>query len=75
MLEVDGDDDAALLSTESCRRRLLMVAVFHLFFGDFFVHSTGILCRIGTKHEILGQKSRENPLEKTFNCCQFRSIT
>jgi hypothetical protein len=37
-----------------------------LSFGDFFVHSTGVLCRIGTKHEISVWKSRENPLEKTF---------
>jgi hypothetical protein len=33
----------------------------------FFVHSTGILCRIGTKHEILVRKSRENPLEKNLS--------
>jgi hypothetical protein len=33
----------------------------------FFVHSTGILCRIGTKHEILVQKSHENPLEKNLS--------
>jgi hypothetical protein len=36
------------------------------FLWFWFIHSTGILCRIGTKHEILVQKSRENPLEKTF---------
>jgi hypothetical protein len=35
MLEVDGDDDAVLPSTESCLRRRVMVAVFRLFFGDF----------------------------------------
>jgi hypothetical protein len=34
MLEVDGDDDAALPSTESCRWRRVMVAVFRRFFGD-----------------------------------------
>jgi hypothetical protein len=33
----------------------------------FFVHSTGILRRIGTKHEILVRKSRENPLEKNLS--------
>jgi hypothetical protein len=33
----------------------------------FFVHSTGILRRIGTKHEISVRKSRENPLEKTLS--------
>jgi hypothetical protein len=33
----------------------------------FFVHSTGILRRIGTKYEILVRKSRENPLEKTLS--------
>jgi hypothetical protein len=43
-----------------------MVAVFFSFLVIFFVHYTGILRRIGTKHEILGQKSRENLLEKTF---------
>jgi hypothetical protein len=32
MLEVDGDDDAALPSTELCRRRRVMVAVFVAFF-------------------------------------------
>jgi hypothetical protein len=36
------------------------------FLWFLFVHSTGILHRIGTKHEILVRKSRENPLEKTF---------
>jgi hypothetical protein len=35
MLEVDGDDDAALPSTESCRRRRVMVAVFVAFFLVF----------------------------------------
>jgi hypothetical protein len=39
---------------------------FISFLVIFFVHSTGILCRIGTKQEILVWKSRENPLEKTF---------
>jgi hypothetical protein len=39
----------------------------------FFVHSTGILCRIGTKHEILVWKSRENRWKKPFNCYPFRS--
>jgi hypothetical protein len=34
------------------------------FLWFWFVHSTGILCRIGTKHEISVRKSRENPLEK-----------
>jgi hypothetical protein len=38
-----------------------------LFCMIFFVHSTGILCRIGTKHEISVQKSRENPLEKNLS--------
>jgi hypothetical protein len=33
----------------------------------FFVHSTGILRRIGTKHEISVRKSRENPLEKNLS--------
>jgi hypothetical protein len=33
----------------------------------FFVHSTGILCWIGTKHEISVRKSRENPLEKNLS--------
>jgi hypothetical protein len=37
------------------------------FFVIFFVHSTGILRRIGTKHEISVRKSRENPLEKTLS--------
>jgi hypothetical protein len=32
MLEVDGDDDAALPSTELCRWRRVMVAVFVAFF-------------------------------------------
>jgi hypothetical protein len=35
MLEVDGDDDAALQSTESWRRRRVMVAVFVAFFCGF----------------------------------------
>jgi hypothetical protein len=35
MLEVDGDDDAALLSTESCRWRRVMVALFVAFFCGF----------------------------------------
>jgi hypothetical protein len=34
-LEVDGDDDAALPSTESCRPQQVMVAVFRRFFGGF----------------------------------------
>jgi hypothetical protein len=38
-----------------------------LFLVIFFVHSTGILRRIGTKHEISVRKSRENPLEKTLS--------
>jgi hypothetical protein len=67
MLEVDGDDDAALPSTESCRRRRVMVAVFRRFFVIFFVHSTGILRWSGTKHEISVRKSRENPLEKNLS--------
>jgi hypothetical protein len=46
---------------------------FVAFLVIFFVHSTGILHRIGTKHEILVRKSRENPLEKPFNCYQFCS--
>jgi hypothetical protein len=33
----------------------------------FFVHSTGILRRIGTKHEISVRKSRENSLEKNLS--------
>jgi hypothetical protein len=33
----------------------------------FFVHSTGILRRIGTKHEISVRKSCENPLEKNLS--------
>jgi hypothetical protein len=33
----------------------------------FFVHSTGILRRIGTKHEISVRKSREIPLEKNLS--------
>jgi hypothetical protein len=33
----------------------------------FFVHSTGILRRIGTKHEISVRKSHENPLEKNLS--------
>jgi hypothetical protein len=37
------------------------------FLWFWFVHSTGILCRIGTKHEILVRKSRENPLEKNLS--------
>jgi hypothetical protein len=35
MLEVDGDDDAALPSTESWRRRRVTVAVFVAFFCGF----------------------------------------
>jgi hypothetical protein len=38
---------------------------FCLFFVIFF-HSTGILRWIGTKHEILVRKSRENLLERMF---------
>jgi hypothetical protein len=38
-----------------------------LFLWFWFVHSTGILRRIGTKHEILVRKSRENPLEKNLS--------
>jgi hypothetical protein len=38
-----------------------------LFLCFLFVYSTGILHRIGTKHEISGQKSRENPLEKNLS--------
>jgi hypothetical protein len=37
------------------------------FFWFWFVHSTGILRRIGTKHEISVRKSRENPLEKNLS--------
>jgi hypothetical protein len=40
---------------------------FVAFLVIFFVHSTGILRRIGTKHEILVRKSRENPLEKNLS--------
>jgi hypothetical protein len=45
------------------------------FLWFWFVHSTGILRRICTKHEISVRKSRENPLEKnlSIDCCQFRS--
>jgi hypothetical protein len=44
-----------------------MVAVFVAFLVIFFVHSTGILRRIGTKHEISVRKSRDNPLEKNLS--------
>jgi hypothetical protein len=37
---------------------------FVSFLVIFLVYSTGILCRIGTKHEISVRKSCENPLEK-----------
>jgi hypothetical protein len=37
------------------------------FLWFWFVHSTGILCRTGTKHEISVWKSRENPLEKILS--------
>jgi hypothetical protein len=40
---------------------------FVAFFVIFFVHSTGILHRSGTKHEILVQKSRESLLEKNLS--------
>jgi hypothetical protein len=51
MLEVDGNDDAALPSTESCQWRRVM--------WQFFPFFAGILRRIGTKHEISVRKSRE----------------
>jgi hypothetical protein len=35
MLEVDGDDDTVLPSTESCRQQRVMVAVFVAFFCGF----------------------------------------
>jgi hypothetical protein len=37
------------------------------FWWFWFVHSTGILRRIGTKHEISVRKSRENPLKKNLS--------
>jgi hypothetical protein len=40
---------------------------FVSFLVIFFVHSTGILCRIHTKHEIMVRKSRENPLQKILS--------
>jgi hypothetical protein len=35
MLEVDGDDDAALPSSESCQWRRVMVVLFVAFFCEF----------------------------------------
>jgi hypothetical protein len=40
---------------------------FVAFFVIFFVHSTGILRRSGTKHEISVWKSRENLLKKNLS--------
>jgi hypothetical protein len=37
------------------------------FLWFWFIHSTGILHKTGTKHEILVRKSRENPLEKILS--------
>jgi hypothetical protein len=67
MLEVDGDDDAALPSTESCRRRRVMVTVFVAFFVVLIRPFYRDLRRTGTKHEISVRKSRENPLEKILS--------
>jgi hypothetical protein len=69
MLEVDGNDDAALPSTESCQWPWVIVrgSFCGIFLWFWFIHSTGILCRIGTKHQISVQKFCENLLEQNLS--------
>jgi hypothetical protein len=76
MLEVDGDDDAALPSTESCQRQRVMVAVFVAF---FLVFDSSILQGF---YVGLVQNMRfwcgnlvKTRWKKPFNCYPFRSIS
>jgi hypothetical protein len=72
MLEVDGDDDAALPSTESCRRRRVMVAVFVAFFCGY---DSSILQGAAGKCDFCHffgaptSKSNEKSISRIINFC------